>query len=307
MRVTIPVSVGICAFNERDRIGDLLESVLRQTLPRPFTMQEVLVVASGCTDGTEEIVRRRAASDDRVELIVQQQRRGKASALNEILHRYTGSVLVLANADSRLGVGALRALLTVFFDDPDTEVACGAPAPDGGGQGILRLAEAFEWEIHNDSLDLLSAENGKNHCCDELMAIRRGFVERLPQDLINDGAYIGALAGLRGRTVRFVPEARVYVRTPRDFPSLVRRRQRILRGHRQVQSLLHRLPNTFEELVKRNPRLAAAVMIRQVRRRPLSVVLLPLLAMPLEAVSLALAIVDGRRHPAYQPAWPKVA
>ena len=305
--MTIRVSVGICAFNERDRIADLLGSVLGQTLPGPFAMQEVLVVASGCTDGTEDIVRRRAASDDRVELVVQRQRRGKASALNEILRRYAGDVLVLANADCRLGVDALRALLTVFLDHPDTEVACGAPMPDGGGQDILRLAEAIEWEIHNHSLHLLSTLNEKNHCCDELMAMRRGFVERLPQDLINDGAYIGVLAGLRGRTVRFVPEARVYVRTPRDFPSLVRQRQRILRGHRQVQSLLHRLPNTFEELLKRNPRLAAAVMIRQVRRRPSSVVLLPLLAMPLEAVSLALAIVDARRHPAYQPVWPKVA
>jgi biofilm PGA synthesis N-glycosyltransferase PgaC len=84
----VSVSVGVCAYNEADRVRVLLASLLPQAAQPPFVVNEILVVASGCTDGTEGVVRQFAAMDPRVRLIREPERLGKASALNLILSEY---------------------------------------------------------------------------------------------------------------------------------------------------------------------------------------------------------------------------
>ncbi len=303
--MSIPVSIGICAYNEGTRVRCLLESVQAQSLPAPLELREILVVASGCTDGTEGVVRAFAERDPRIRLIRQESRLGKASAINEILRAYRGELLVLANADARLGAGSLLHLLGPFLESPEILLACGAPVPLTDGARLPAFVERAQWAIHNRSLATLSRLGAANHCCDELLALRRGFVEALPSDLINDGAYLGVVAGLHGQTVRFSADATVYVRVPRSLQGLVQQRRRLLVGHHQIRDLLGRPPNTLEALASRNPRLAAAILLAEVRERPSSAAFL-LVALPLELVSLALAVADRRWGAGYSPVWTKV-
>ncbi len=305
MAASVAVSVGVCAHNEAGRVRGLLESLLTQSVAAPFAVKEILVVASGCTDGTEAVVRSFAQRDSRVRLICEPDRRGKASALNQILAVYRGDLLVLANADARLGPGSMTAMLSPFLRIPGTLVACGAAVPEPQ-PGLTGIIEGVVWDLHNRILAVQSARNLGNHCCDELMAMRRGFVDSLPPDLINDGAYLGVLAALSGQTVHFCETARVMVRPPRTLRGWLERRKRILRGHRQVRFMLHRPPNTLESLARRDPLLAARILAEAVRDRPLSLLVLLLLAVPLEGLCIALAFSDEVRSAAYPTVWPKV-
>ncbi len=283
----------------------LLDSLLAQAVPPPFSVAEVLVVASGCTDGTEGVVRRYAVADPRVRLIHETERRGKASALNLVLAAYRGDVLVLTNADARLGPGALASLLPPFLGPSPPWIACGAAVPDGR-RSLPSLIEGVLWSLHNRILALQSARNLDNHCCDELMAMRRGFVESVPPSLINDGAYLGVLASLSGQTVHFCEGARVHVQAPRTLRGWLVRRRRILRGHRQVRMLLHHSSNTLESLSRRDPLVAARILAEEFRDHPRSLPVLVLLALPLEALSFVLARSDDWRSPAYPAVWTKV-
>ena len=56
------VTVGICAFNEGKSLAKNLASVLPQLAPD----DELVLVASGCTDNTVEVARSFAARDARV-------------------------------------------------------------------------------------------------------------------------------------------------------------------------------------------------------------------------------------------------
>ncbi len=304
--VIVPVSVGVCAHNEGGRIRGLLESIRAQGVPSPFEIVEILVVASGCTDATETEVRDYAKDDSRVRLVHQPVRLGKVAALNEILRSYEGSLLVLVNADARLAPESLAHLVRPFLEIPAAQVACGAPVPFAYGNSLPRSVEEIQWRIHNRSLEVLSSLDAANHCCDELMAVRRGFVKSLPPDLINDGAYVGVVAAQRGLTVRFCADAKVYVRGPRDLHGLVQQRRRILLGHFQIRDLLHRSPNTLEEIAKRNPKLAVSILLGELRSHPSYLAFFFLVNLPVEIVSMVLAFMDRAWSSAYSPVWPKV-
>src|SRR5436309_13768953 len=73
------VSIGVCAYNEAHRMDDLFESIQSQPLPETVVLKEILVVASGCTDGTDVNVEEHAKMDPRVALIREPERRGKRS------------------------------------------------------------------------------------------------------------------------------------------------------------------------------------------------------------------------------------
>ena len=304
--MTRNVSIGICAYNEAARISTLLDSISIQSLPAGLAVAEIIVVASGCTDGTDQVVEERAKADPTVVLIRQPERRGKASAINLILKRFQGDILVLVNADARLRPGALAPLLQPFLEDPRVDVACGFPHPIPSLDPVLDLVERVWWRLHNRTLQTLSNLGRGNHCCDEFMAVRRGFVDSIPEDIVNDGSYFGVLASLRGTTVRSCPDAVVVVETPSHLSGLVQQRRRILSGHRQVRDVLGREPPTLEGLVRAEPRIAAKILLAEFAGNPTQTSLFLGVAGPLEVFSHVLAWTDRVRHPNFQPAWPMV-
>src|SRR5438094_1268067 len=79
------VSVAVPAYNEEKNIG-LLIDVLRAQRTRRAEISEIVVVASGCTDRTAEIVRQRQAQRGvPLRLIVEPERHGKVAAINTYL------------------------------------------------------------------------------------------------------------------------------------------------------------------------------------------------------------------------------
>ena len=75
------LSLGIMAYNEEANIGRLLHALLSQRLTRAI-LKEIIVVASGSSDKTINIVRDFMNKDSRISLFIQPKRMGKASAVN---------------------------------------------------------------------------------------------------------------------------------------------------------------------------------------------------------------------------------
>src|SRR3989454_5637586 len=261
------ISIGICAYNEARRLPVLFESLAAQSLPHGFVLREILVVASGCTDGTERVVEDWAQVEPRIALIRESERCGKSSALNAILGRFGGDILVLVNADARLLPGALSELVVAFESRPEVEVACGFPIPEGSGS-VVGVVEDVWWRLHNRTLQTLAELRAGNHCCDELMALRRGFANAIPMGVVNDGAYFGVLAARRDVTVQFAPRAKGLIATPKNLLGLIRQRRRIVRGHRQVLEMFGTPPFTLEGLAKRRPAVAAKILLAEIASRP---------------------------------------
>jgi len=299
------VSIAICAYNEARRLPGLFRSIATQDLPPQFVLDEILVVASGCTDGTERVVEEWTKVEPRVVLIREPERRGKSSALNLILARFRGDILVLVNADACLLPGALSELLVAFESRPGVDVACGFPMPERSGS-VVTLVEDVWWRLHNRTLQTLAGLGAGNHCCDELMALRRGFADSIPTGVVNDGAYFGVLAARRGVTVQFAPGAKVLVAIPENLLGLLRQRRRILRGHRQVFEMLGASPFTLQGLARTQPTLAAQILAAELIGHPGQTLAFLILALPLEGIAQASAVLARVRHRDFPAAWPMV-
>jgi glycosyltransferase involved in cell wall biosynthesis len=53
----LKLSVVVCAYNEEKSIGPLLENLMCQRTPPEVNDREIIVVASGCTDATVQVVK----------------------------------------------------------------------------------------------------------------------------------------------------------------------------------------------------------------------------------------------------------
>jgi glycosyltransferase involved in cell wall biosynthesis len=94
MPITLRASVVIPCFNERDTIEALLDRVQAEPLEK-----EVIVVDDCSTDGTREILQRRAEQQADIVLKLLPHNSGKGAAVQEGLRHVTGDVVIIQDAD----------------------------------------------------------------------------------------------------------------------------------------------------------------------------------------------------------------
>ncbi len=227
-RVTrLHVSVGVCVHNEEENISGLVQAVLREPV-----VDELIVVASGCTDGTVDKLNA-FAQDPRVKVIVEPQRTGKTSAFNFVLAAYQGDFLVSLPGDVMPEPGTIARLVAAFRDD--VGVVGGLPIPVNGMSTVMDRVAHLVWAYHNEALRRLADRGILGHVSGEIFALRRGVVDRLPPETVLDDSGIALAALHAGYRIAVEPEAIVHIqgaRTPRDF--MIQRRRNLV-GHRQLQ------------------------------------------------------------------------
>ena len=213
------------AHNEEGNVGQLLQNLLDQEL-QTVDLKSVVVVSSGSTDGTETIVQDFARRDERVELLVQKTREGKASAINLFLNHAEEEILVLSSADLQLAPDTLENLVAPFTD-PEIGITASRPMPVNDPDEFMGFAAHLLWDLHHQ-MNLESFKAG------ELVGFRKTF-KRIPQHTAVDEASIEPLIRGQGYQARYVPQAVVYNRGPGTAEDFLRQRRRIYAGHLELE------------------------------------------------------------------------
>jgi len=232
MSRNLKVSIGICAYNEGKNIGRLIENLLNQ----PFgnhELTEIIVVASGCTDETIPIVQTWCNRDRKVKLIVETTRNGKAVAINNLLKTFRSDVLVHVSADLFLSQDALQHLLGHFYD-PSVGGVSGRQIPLNEEKFMDKI-NAVLWGLHNETQRYYNHLGGIGHLGGDLFAIRKGICNQVPEDIVNDDAFMGVECKRKGYKVRFEEKITVLFQGPRNVVDLLVQRRRIIYGHLKVK------------------------------------------------------------------------
>src|SRR5262249_16551504 len=82
-------------YNERDRVGDAIESIRAQT----FADWKLAIANDGSTDGTAGVLDAAADADSRIDVLHLAENRGQYSVLNELLSSTRGGLIALMDAD----------------------------------------------------------------------------------------------------------------------------------------------------------------------------------------------------------------
>ena len=227
------VSIVMVVRNEERWLERKLRNLL--TLDYPQELSQIVVVSDGSTDGTDAILRTHA-DDPRVQVVMNQLSRGKASGLNDAAAVATGEVIVFTDARQQIESGAVRMLMESFADP---EVGCVSGAlmlgdPESGeaarGMGLYWRIEKTVRILESESASVVGATGA-------IYAVRRELLGEVPQGTILDDVYIPMQVVKQGKRVIFEPRARAW-----DSPDLggdreFARKVRTLSGNYQLVQL----------------------------------------------------------------------
>ncbi len=283
-------TAGICTTGPSDSVVRLVPSLIAEAEANRVRLLRLVVVASECPESVGSALRELEARDSRVRVLIEEERRGKADAVNKILTRARGEFVVMANADASPEPGAMARLLSIIRADPHIGAVSATPVVEHG-KGVSSLLVDMIWNTHNESSRLLNHMGLSNHASEELVAFRLSAIGMLPNGLVNDGAYLAQTARRKGYSVKFTDSAKVHIETPSRVSDLIAQRRRVLFGHVQVWRKAGSPPKTIESLVLLSPKVGVRLVVRILAKNPRFLLALPI-AFVTEISAALLSISD---------------
>ena len=235
----ITIGIGIAAHNEEANIGRLLENLSNQPLEDFLILEEIIVVTSGCTDGTEEIVEEFADKDKRVKHISEGERRGKSSAVNLILSSTQDKdILVMLSADNIPEKGSLCNLIRPLIEEEEIGAVSSHPTPVNDKSTLFGFVSHLIWDLH-----YALSRNGNVKLTGEFYAVRPGLVKEIPR-VVNDDLYIEQLIKKQGYEIKQALDAISYMNGPETLKDFMTQRIRVHIGHYQIARMTDYIPQT---------------------------------------------------------------
>lgn len=217
MKGRIHCSIGICVYNEEKNIAQLLNSLLKQKLKNVY-IDEILIIASGSTDKTVDIVKQFIKTHRKISLLREKRRKGKASAVNLFIKNSGNDVLVLLGGDLILSERVIEHLAGKFKNE-EVGMTGARPIPvNDMKKGLAGFAAYMLWDLHHR----VSLEHPK---MGEVVAFRKIF-KRIPIISGADEASIEPLIRGQGYKITYVPAAKVYNKAPSTIKDFIQQRRR---------------------------------------------------------------------------------
>ena len=227
------VSIIVPVYNEQGAIERKIENLFAVNYDKD--KMEVIFVDSASDDGTTELLRKIQCEEryrDKVKLILQPKRCGKAFAINEALKVARGEIIVLTDANAIFHENSLLNLCR-NFDDPGIGAVGGKLSipPDSFASSLYSsFFDIFRnnVRISESKLDCPSFFSG------ELIGFRRGLIDKLDDDAISDD--LDLLIKVRKKEFRCIidEEALVWERRPAKFSEHLVQQRRTTAGTLQI-------------------------------------------------------------------------
>jgi len=240
------VTIILPTYNEEKIIKEKLENLYNQVYPKE--LMEIVIVDSS-NDKTAEIVEtwHNNNNDTKITLIRENERRGKASALNEALRHVNNDIVIIADADALWPENAVCEAVKWFSDPSVGAVSC---LKKPMKQGFLGIEEGYR-----DYYNILRLAESKAFSTPvfhgELAAFRRELLLKIngfPTDIGADDSHTATkIASMGYRSI--TPEIWVNERVPKDYASWRIRRAQHLIQHFMKATKLRVKNKTFKKIL----------------------------------------------------------
>lgn len=211
------VDVGIMAYNEEKNIGRLLQSLANK-------VDNIYVVASGCTDNTIEIAKSKGAI-----VLTQAAREGKASAINLFLQTAKSDILILCSADVLPSDFCLKYLLEPLYRDDNIGMVGAHPVPTNTIHTRIGRVSHLLWSTHHQIASRWPKMG-------EVCAFRNVLISIDSRTAV-DEVYIEFLIHSNKLRSVYAPRALVFNRGPETTSDFIKQRSRIYGGHLRLKEV----------------------------------------------------------------------
>lgn len=225
-------TIVICAHNEEANIGNILEHLLAEQI-------EEIIVVSSSTDQTNQITNSYRKKNAKIKLIEETSRLGMAHAINMGIENASGDAIVVVSGDNLPDQGAVAKLFTQF-NDPRVGAVTGHPVPMNETNTGLGAIVHIIWNLHH----LVSMGNPK--LSGEFFGFRRDLVKSIPTSINCSDVYLQLVVENTKHRVVYVQSAFTHMAGPATLRDLIKQRQRVLAGHRQISRYYGRKPPTLD-------------------------------------------------------------
>jgi cellulose synthase/poly-beta-1,6-N-acetylglucosamine synthase-like glycosyltransferase len=224
------VSILMVVRNEEETLKRKLDNLA--ALDYPQDRLEFIVASDGSSDGTAQILSD-AAKDDRLQILLSPESKGKACRLNEALALAQGDIVIFVDARQQIEQDAVR-LLIENFADPTVGCVSGELMLGDAASGEAEKRMGIYWRIEKKVRVLESASGSVVGATGALYAARRSLLQPIPPETILDDVLLPLQISRQGARVIFDGRARAW-----DDPDLgaekeFRRKVRTLTGNYQL-------------------------------------------------------------------------
>ena len=230
------ITIGVPTYNEEKVIAQCINSIL----PQLSKEDEIIVVASGCTDKTE--TRIKEINDKRIKLITESERKGKSSALNLIIKNAKSDIIIQTDGDVILKEGSIKQLIK-HFKDKKVGAVSGNPIPiipkdnlfhDWTKMSYRKIGKIRETEVENKTFNV--------HLSGYLLAFRKKALKEVPFAKGAVDAWMGKIIKEGGYKLTYEPHAKVYVKAPLNVKDFLIQKSRVRAGY----AYLPKAPRTMK-------------------------------------------------------------
>jgi len=214
------ITIAIAAYIE-PKIVNTLKNILRQGIKKRF---EIIVATPD--KATAELVK--SVHSSKIKVIFETKREGKSAALNKIIRKAKGSIIIFTDADVIIEEGAINKILQHFKEKnvglvSSHLVPTNSPDNKFGFWANLLYDQGHKIRINNP---FFASGN--------LFAIRN-VIDSIPQTALVDDFVIAKEIQKKGFNAIYEPDADVYVKFPTNINDFLKQRRRTFAGYLQIK------------------------------------------------------------------------
>ena len=230
--------IGIPAYNEEKNIEKVLNTIFNQEKNEKYRLKSIIIVSSGSTDRTNEVVKQIAKNKPFVKLIIEEERRGQVSAYNLILKKSAADIVVIMDADIVLYKNSINELLKMFLNENVAAVGS-RPLPILYDNHFMNNISMIFYLFHNLFPMFFQAKlSGK------FFALRNGIVNKIPKDVNCSDAFIEIIIRAKNYSINYSKNAKALTVPPQTISGFIKEQRRIYAGHLQLRKITGEMVKT---------------------------------------------------------------
>jgi len=223
------ISIIITAYKEPKTIGKAIEQVLKNGLREDFE-----IIISAPDQDTLNVARAYSKRNKKIK-IFQDEGKGKPAALNKVIEKAKGDILILTDGDVYVGDKSIKELLRKF-SDRSTGAVSGHPVPINS-----RSTRLGYWShLLTDMVHSWRKKSKFISCSGYLYTIRKKLFKKIPEDTLSDDAYITHIIKNQGYNIKYSEDSMVYVKYPDNFSDWIKQKKRSAGGYNQIRYIFNK-------------------------------------------------------------------